>query len=356
MIFNLTEGEYQQFCIMAAPSKPGGCKGKLVMASAGRYASIDIGTNTLRLLIVEIGAGGFLTPIHCERVITRLGGGYSEEKGISPASVKRTLDTLKEFSNLVKEYGVGDVYAAATSVVRRAVNRDEFIRAIKETAGFETNVISGDEEARLSMLGVLSVIRGGEARRLIMDIGGGSTEFVAMDNGDMVGAWSIELGVVHLAERYIKGDPPEERELSDMEGNIRNMLDRLKRRISIDGLDPLLYSGQGGAGFIGTAGTVTTLAALDQGLQDYDPKKINNYILKRGDIKGHYNHLASLKLEERRNMAALEDGREDIIIAGASIALESMKAFNFESMTVSDSGLLEGILIDRLRGDCPTGG
>jgi exopolyphosphatase/guanosine-5'-triphosphate,3'-diphosphate pyrophosphatase len=326
------------------------------MTPARRYASIDIGTNTLRFLIVERGgADGLLTPVHCERVITRLGGDYNEGKGISPASVKRTLDTLKGFSSLAKRYGVEDIYAVATSVVRRAANREGFIKKIKETAGIETTVISGGEEARLSMLGVLSVIRADVARCLIMDIGGGSTEFVAVDNGDMVGAWSIELGVVHLAEKYIKEDPPKERELNNMEGDIHNMLDRLKRTISMDGLNPLSYSGQEDVVFIGTAGTVTTLAALDQGLQDYDPGKINNYILKRGDIKGHYEHLASLKLKERKEMAALEDGREDIIISGASIALESMRAFNFESMIVSDSGLLEGILIDRLGELSPIG-
>ncbi|MCP3676879.1 MAG: exopolyphosphatase, partial [Deltaproteobacteria bacterium] len=252
--------------------------------------------------------------------------------------------------NSIKRYGVDDIEAVATSVVRRARNGADFTGRVRERTGIDVAVIGGDEEARLSTLGVLSILDDGGERSFIIDIGGGSTEYICVDGGDVAGTWSMEMGVVHLTEQFLRHDPPEEGELMAMEGAITGTLKILKGGMEKDGINPSLYSGSSETGktcFVGTAGTVTTIAAIDQELTLYTPESVNNYRVGMGAIEGHYRHLASMTLKERRAIPALEEGREDLIIAGAAILIETMKAFKFEEIIVSDSGLLEGILLDR---------
>ncbi|MBI5683028.1 MAG: Ppx/GppA family phosphatase [Deltaproteobacteria bacterium] len=312
-----------------------------------RYASIDIGTNTLRLLIAQLD-GGKLKPLTVKRIITRLGGNFTEDIGIAETSIERTIDTLRIFTNIIKGHGVKDVFAAATSVVRRARNKDVFIKRVFDETGIKVNLISGNEEAELSTLGVLSVIGMGTdfksvPKCLVIDIGGGSTEFILAEHGKMLGSWSMEMGVVHLTENYLKSDPPSQKELQDMEMEIERTIYDLQFKIFNSKLQT-----PNSELFIGTAGTITTLAAIDQNLETYRPEKINNYILKYDAVKGIYKHITSLTLMERQNVLSLEKGREDLIIPGTAIVLKAMQGFGFDKMTVSDAGLLEGILIKQL--------
>ena len=309
-----------------------------------KYASIDIGTNTLRLLIAEIG-NEHLQPIYLKRIITRLGGDYKENIGIAASAQERTIKALEFFAEKIREHGVKEVRAVATSVVRKAKNKKEFLKQVLKQTGLNIKVISGDEEARLSLEGVLSVTGYHNKRCLVVDIGGGSTEFIAVADGKMAGAWSLEMGVVHLTEEYLKTDPPTPYELNAMENEIKGVIANLKDLMSQS--LPSAFSLEPSALFIGTAGTITTLAAIDQGLEKYEPDKINNYILKYTAIKKIYNHLASLPLRQREEILSLEKGREDIIIPGAAIVLKAMERFGFSSITVSDAGLLEGILLDK---------
>lgn len=301
-----------------------------------QYASIDLGTNTLRLLIAEID-NKTLKPVFLKRIITRLGGDYKENIGIAPQAQERTIKALELFAEKIREYNVQEVRTVATSVVRRAKNKKEFLSEVLERTGIKIKVISGDEEARLSMLGVLSVIRDRDKKCLVIDIGGGSTEFISTDAGKMLGAWSMEMGVVHLTENYLKSDPPAKYELNAMEEEINGVMANLK---------DLMIKFLPFALLVGTAGTITTLAAIDQGLEKYDPEKINNYILSYDAIKKIYQRLASLPIKQREEMLSLEKGREDIIIPGAAIILKAMEGFGFDRMTVSDAGLLEGVLLD----------
>ena len=308
-----------------------------------KYASIDIGTNTLRLLIAEINNKN-LQPVYLKRIITRLGGDYKEETGMSPAAKERTIKALELFAEKINEYDVKEVKAVATSVVRRSKNKKEFLENVLKRTGIDVKIISGDEESRFSLLGVLSVIKAGTDLKsvpkcLVVDIGGGSTEFIATIGGKMIGAWSMEMGVVHLTEKHLKTDPPTRHELNAMENEIKEVIANLKDLMKKDDCLP-------SALLIGTAGTITTLAAIDQGLKKYDPEKINNYILSYKAIKKIYQHLASLPLKQREAILSLEKGREDIIIPGAAIVLKAMEDFGFDKMTVSDAGLLEGILLD----------
>ncbi len=315
-----------------------------------KYASIDIGTNTLRLLIAEADSSGHLTPLVYRRAITRLGGGYSSSAGIDPMSAQRAFAALEDFKRVIDEMDGAKVEAVATSVVRRAKNKDWFLNEIEKRTGIRVSVISGDEEARLSLLGVLSVLHDSNGTRLVMDIGGGSTEFIATAHGAFRGAWSMEMGVVHLTEAHLHSDPPSRAELAALKREISGVIAELKRRMAKDGAAPSDYGAAAGAVFVGTAGTVTTLAAIDQGLEVYDRMLINNHTLTKPAIKRIYQYLAGLTLKERQTILNLEQGREDLIIPGALIVLEVMDEFGFKELKVSDAGLLEGIIIRKIPG------
>lgn len=313
-----------------------------------RYASIDIGTNTLRLLIAEL-YGENLRPVLYKRKITRLGGGYDEDVGICVEAAERTFAALAEFRRHIDEAGVSTVLAFATSVVRRAVNREWFTEEVRKKTGIEITVIQGGEEARLSLLGVLSVIDERQGKKLVIDVGGGSTEFIVTVGPQMSGGWSMEMGVVHLTEKYLQSDPPSSSELKAMEEEIKGVLAELRGRMLGDGIDPLDFSGKRGASFVGTAGTITTLAAIDQDLEVYDRSMINNYTLSRERIAEIYGRLCSMTLGERQTVLSLEKGREDLIVPGSAITLLAMEMFGFAEAKVSDAGLLEGIIIDRVK-------
>ncbi len=309
-----------------------------------RRASIDIGTNTFRLLIAEID-GASIKPLLYKRAIARLGGNFTEA-GIDKKAAERAFLALADFGKIISENtGVEKVSAVATSVVRRAKNRDWFLSEILKRTGFKVEVISGDEEARLSLLGVASVIRDSRDKRLVIDIGGGSTEFVATEGRAVKGAWSMEMGVVHLTERFLKSDPPVSSELKGLEAEIKVVVNELKTLMDRAGVDHAGYSAAGGALLVGTAGTITTLAAMDQDLETYDRERINNYTLTLEKVKKMYKYLSELTLKEREKVLTLEKGREDLIIPGSAITFIVMESFGFPEIKVSDAGLLEGILL-----------
>ncbi|MFQ5465509.1 MAG: exopolyphosphatase [Thermodesulfobacteriota bacterium] len=320
-----------------------------------RYASIDIGTNTLRLLVADLdGSGGrkdgaALAPVLYESRITRLGGGYTPARGIDPAAAERTLKGLEDFRSVIdRAGGVEGVFAVATSVVRRAANSDRLVAGARRRAGVEIEVISGAEEARLSLLGVATVVGGaGPARMLVMDIGGGSTEFVVSEGCAPAGQWSMEMGVVHLSEDHLRSDPPAAGELRAIEGEVALVIEELRSGMRASGVDPGGLGPSGGVTFVGTAGTVTTLAALDLGLDAYDRDRVNNHVLTRERVGGLYRRLAALTLAERSKLPGLEKGREDLIIPGLAITIAAMDSFGFAELKVSDAGLLEGVLLDR---------
>ena len=315
-----------------------------------RIASIDIGTNTVRLLVADAAEREALDAVAVERAITRLGGGYSDEAGIASDAMERTVEALRGFAQSAERYGVEEIRAVATSVVRCAINGGDFVRRVRDETGIDVSVIDGKEEARLSTLGVLSILDGEGERFIIIDIGGGSSEYIAVERGRVVGSWSLEMGVVHLTERHLRHDPPGEGELRSLADDIKRSLKVLLKEMEADGFDITLYTGPSGARFVGTAGTVTTIAAIDGGLSRYSPEKVNNYRMGRERVEEQYHALAARTLAERRAIPALEKGREDLIIAGIAITVETMKLFAYQEMTVSDSGLLEGVLIDTITG------
>jgi exopolyphosphatase/guanosine-5'-triphosphate,3'-diphosphate pyrophosphatase len=301
-----------------------------------RIASIDIGTNTFRLLVSETGDGASMKKLYICREITRLGEGLAPGKMvINPNAMDRSLKALSGFSVKLKEYGVGKLRAVATSAVRESLNGQDFIRKVEAETGIPVDVISGDEEARLTVRGVLNSVSFGTPDCLIYDIGGGSTEYIYIEGGEIRDIASTGLGVVRLTEKYLGGETDTESDIASLNLDVR--------RTITEGLSSFPSTDRENLTLIGTAGTPTTLAAIELGLKKYDPSLVNNFVLTRGMIETMLKTLLSLPKSERTRVPGLERGREDLIISGISIVLNTMERFSATSMVVSDAGLLEGV-------------
>ncbi|MDH4088463.1 MAG: Ppx/GppA family phosphatase [Nitrospira sp.] len=304
-----------------------------------RFAGIDIGTLTCRLLIADLASGHPLTELQSDRRILRLGEGVDQTKRLSPAAMDRVIACLQEWRNVIDVYQVEQSSVVATSAVRDAANRDEFLDRVKQQAGFEVEVISGEEEARRTLLGIRSGLPAGVTDILALDIGGGSTEFILDRSGVKPIVRSINIGVVRLCERVLDHDPPTAEELQQA----REWVTRETKAAVADMGD---YRQ---ATFVGTAGTITSLAAMAQKLSTYEPVRIHNYRLKLETIRELEQTLLSRTKAERVGLPGLEKNREEVIAAGAIIIRTIMETLGRQIVLVSDLGLREGVLIDLAR-------
>jgi len=306
-------------------------------------AGIDIGTNTLRLLVAKAGPDSF-QELYSDRRITRLGQDLDRTGLISDAAADRSIAALIDFKKHIQRYSTIQTSAVGTSALRNASNSDRFIAEVKQRTSVELFVISGEEEARLSLIGVAQALRGpgypGKNDPLessfVIDIGGGSTEIIMTRKGFAPVCMSLPLGAVYLTERFIKNDPPSSAEREQLGRAVRNELEKHSAVLRQDGASIL----------IGTAGTITTLAAIDLGVAAYDPFKINRHEMARDAVDRIVHDLGQRTLSERRRMAGLEHGREDIILAGSIIVQALMERYGFGNILVSDWGLREGIVMD----------
>lgn len=256
--------------------------------------------------------------------------------------MERSFSALSEFSNLIRRFSAIQMSAIGTSALRNASNAEEFITEALRRTGIAISVVSGEDEARLTLLGVRSALqdRGDlPASALVIDIGGGSTEFILTNNSSRPFVQSLPLGAVYLAERCITADPPAADEIAALRQSIRSELDRAEQSWAA-------LAQRKPQKLIGTAGTITTLAAMDQGMARYDPARINGSVLTRVAIDRIVQTLARTTLGERRTLAGLEAGREDIILPGAIITQEIMERYSYREILVSDWGLREGIVAD----------
>ncbi|MGH7204853.1 MAG: Ppx/GppA family phosphatase [Nitrospiraceae bacterium] len=302
-------------------------------------AGVDIGTLTCRLLIARVSEAGRLTELRSDRRIVRLGEGVDHSRRLRPDAMDRVISTLLEWRNVIESYQVNGQIAVATSAVRDAVNREEFVDRAKREAGFEVEIITGEEEARRTLLGIRSGLPEGVTDILALDIGGGSTEFIL----DRPGAESIvrssDIGVVRLTERMLLHDPPTERELQAARETIKKEIQQVGG----------LLGDVSGTTFVGTAGTITTLAAMAQRLPRYEPARIHIFSLKLATVQKLEQELLSRTKAQRRGMPGLEVGREDVIVAGTLILRTVMETLGYRDCLVSDLGLREGVLIDLAR-------
>ena len=300
-----------------------------------RLAGIDIGTLTCRLLIADIPATGPLREVHSERRILRLGEGVDQSKRLRREAMDRVAECLREWHRVIDDYHVHARTAVATSAVRDAQNRQEFVDRVKCETGMDVEILTGDEEAQRTMLGIRSGLPEGIANVLGLDIGGGSTEFILAQQGQPPIVRSIDIGVVRLSERLLPHDPPTMEEIEQARAWIRKetteAMAAMPRRT--------------GFTFVGTAGTITSLAAMAQQLPAYQAAKIHNYRLSLDTIADLERQLLSRTKAARVGMPGLEKNREDVIAAGAIILRTVMEALDETQCLVSDLGLREGLLI-----------
>jgi exopolyphosphatase/guanosine-5'-triphosphate,3'-diphosphate pyrophosphatase len=315
---------------------------------ASRFASLDIGSNTIRLLIAEPDPRRGFRPLRLERRITRLGGGFSLSGHLHPDSQTRTIEAGRDFSALLKKEGVGQVFAAATGVVRAARNGSEFLARIEAETGIAPRLLTGEEEGRLMLRGLLWGAPKGTPICLAADIGGWSTELLWVEEGRLRKTASVSLGAVSLCENFLRSDPPPPAEIRPLVEFLREATEELFREFAEAG-----WKNEVRAPLAGTAGTITTLAAVDLRLTVYDPEKVTGHRIPRERLEGIFSALAPLPKEKRRKIPGVEEGREDLILAGTQIVLRLMESFGFDSLLVIDAGLLEGILLDGLAKTSP---
>lgn len=309
-------------------------------AAAGRprrLATVDLGTNTVRLLVVEADDGAWRA-LHQTQRVTRLGEGQAATGRLLPEPMRRTAAAVAEFARAARGLGATRVRIVATSAVREAGNRAEFVAQLEAEAGEAVEVVSGEDEARLTLRGVTSGLPGLGESFVLLDIGGGSTEFLRARPG-LTAAVSLRLGVVPLVEQW--GDPGPVRWV-----RFAQMREHIERRLAAELPDAI-----GAAGtdeLVGTAGTITTLAALDLGLPAYDAARVHGHRLGRAAVERELARLGALSVADRGRLPCLEPGRADVIIPGIAICLAAMARLGRESLVVSDRGLREGILCELL--------
>lgn len=299
-------------------------------------AGIDIGTLTCRLLIALVEDNGHLVELRSDRRVLRLGEGLDQGKRLLVPAMQRVIGTLREWREVIDTHQVDGEIAVATSAVRNAVNRDEFLAKVKQEMGLAVEVISGEEEARRTMLGIRSGLPADVTAILGLDIGGGSTEFILDRPGRPPVVRSVELGVVRLTERCLAHDPPTVQELEEARSLVRRSAQTV--RTALDDL--------AGVTFVGTAGTITTLAAMAQKLPVYVGSRIHNYRLSLEDTRRLEKEVLACTKAQRTKLLGLELGREGVIVAGTIILREVMEVMGFAVCLVSDLGLREGIVLD----------
>lgn len=299
---------------------------------------VDIGSNSFRLLIAEVGAGR-LRPLFHDLVTVRLGEGLGATGLLASAPMLRAEATLARFAEKIATYPVRSVRACATHAVRTAANRDEFLQRAATVAGFSIEVLSGEEEARLALLGTFSALPEEQRRYplFLADVGGGSTEIILQRAaGSEPRLISLPLGAVGLTEEFAA-------DCKGMRGKIQAILAPALRSIAGGQM-----AGQG-ALLVASGGTATTLAALDMGQKRYDAHRVQNYSLSQAALHRLLAWLATLSPGERNALPCLADGRGEIIVAGA-VLLEELQQALACPVLVSDAGLLEGILLSAATG------
>lgn len=300
-----------------------------------RIAAIDIGTNSVLLLIAEID-GDAARPVIERATITRLGQGVDKTRALAPEAIERTLTCLRAYAAEIAEHQPAEVIVVGTSAMRDAEGGASFRASAKAILGVEPRVASGDEEAELTFLGALSGLSI-EGEVVVFDIGGGSTEIISGEAATSAPRSdpppkkiSLDVGSVRLTERHVKSDPPSPAEIEAIRADVRSALGRV----------PFLPAGQA----VGVAGTVTTIAAFAKGVFPYDAARVHGMVLTAEEVDRAAAELARLSLDERKRLPAIDPRRADVIVAGAVLASELLRFCRADRMIVSDRGVRWGLV------------
>ncbi|MEK6437972.1 Ppx/GppA phosphatase family protein [Pseudonocardia sp. T1-2H] len=310
-----------------------------------RVAAIDCGTNSIRLLIADVTTSFDGTPqlrdLHREMRIVRLGKGVDATGELDPEALERTRVALVDYAAAIRRKGVERIRMVATSATRDASNREDFFGMVRDTLGIDAEVISGDEEARLSFEGAVGELDPDDGPFVVVDVGGGSTELVVGELVDgkasVTAAKSVDVGSVRLTERCLPGDPPSPEDVGKAREVATGILDEAFAAVPVEGVKT----------WVGVAGTITTLSGIAQDLPEYDPEAVHLSRLSREDIHRVAQQLVTSPKSEREKLGALHPGRVDVIAAGAivveALADELHERAGIDEMVVSEHDILDGI-------------
>lgn len=309
-----------------------------------RVASVDCGTNSIRLLIAETAADGTLIDVHREMRIVRLGQAVDATGRLAPEAIERTRVALADYAALMREHEVQRLRMVATSATRDAVNRDDFFamtRAVLGTvvSGAEAEVITGDEEARLSFSGAVGELTGDAGPFVVVDLGGGSTELVLGGGAGVTAAFSSDIGCVRVTERCLPGDPPDGEQVAAARAFATERLDEAFAHVPVEQAHT----------WVGVAGTMTTIAAVASDLPEYDPERVHLTRLGLDEVHAVCGRLLAMNHEQRAALGPMHPGRVDVIGGGAVItevlAEELSRRAGIDELIVSEHDILDGIAL-----------
>lgn len=319
-----------------------------------RYAAIDCGTNSIRLLIAEVNHDGTVTELDRDNIIVRLGQGVDETGNFHPDALARVEAALRTYVARMQEYGVVDVMMGATSATRDAGNREAFFAMTDALLseirpGAHAQVITGEEEARLSFAGAVMDFHAADATNsaadstaegiLVIDLGGGSTEFVIDGNTNQAQAYSANMGCVRLTERFLNHQPPTEAEVAEAQAMVETLMDEVEARVDFQRVRSV----------IGVAGTMTTLCALAQGLEEYDRDRIHMRQMTLEELRSTALDLLWKTPEERLAFGPMHPGRADVIGGGAIVVeafTKRLERHGLQTISISEKDILDGILAE----------
>lgn len=302
--------------------------------SLKRVASIDIGTNTILLLIAKVEEGK-VNPLFEIETVARLGEGVQKNGILLKEAMDRSLQTLAQYLKWCQELEVQKVFTAGTSALREAKNSEDFLNLVKEKLDLPIEVISGEEEAQLSFLAVAKDLGKVKEPILVVDVGGGSTEFI-LGKGDQISQWiSLPLGSVRFTEEFLRSDPVQEEEWEKMERKIQEYLVTIPHS-----QEPI--------SMVAVGGTATTLASVEQGLEDFIAEKIHHFVLGKEALKNQLLLYRSKTIDERRKIPGLPMARADVILAGGAILYLAMEELKCPSVLISCHGVRYGLLYKKL--------
>ena len=304
------------------------------MSKAELKASIDIGTNSVLLLVANIRDGG-IEVLEEKQAVPRLGKGVDADKNLHPDSCDRVVEVLKKYkAHLVENYPqvANDVVVTATSAVRDSSNREEFLNQIYQETGWRVQLLTGEEEAQTTYTGAISVLKDQNENFVVLDIGGGSTEIALGKQLQLSSGISVDMGSVRFSERYLKSDPPKKEELKTLRIEVNSLLKTKSFNLKKYRL-------------VGVAGTVTSIAAIELGLDEYNASRINGYLLKKKSVEEFIDEFSKITSDEiEQKYSPFLTGRGDVIAGGLIILHEFMNHFNFDELIVSTGGIRHGIL------------
>jgi exopolyphosphatase/guanosine-5'-triphosphate,3'-diphosphate pyrophosphatase len=307
-----------------------------VDGNENRVAVVDIGTNSTRLLVADV-EGGRVSEVERRSRVTRLGRGVDLSGQLSDEAIEAACAAIEDYVAIYQEAGTASVDAIATSAVRDASNGEAFVAELRERFALSARVLDGEEEARLTYVGATAE-RPPTAPTLVIDIGGGSTELIIGSGDEIEFRASLQAGVVRHTERHIASDPPTAAELEALAADARGPIETAASELS----------GTAPRAGIAVAGTPTSLAAVEMGLDPYDPERVHGHVLTLAGIQRQLSRLASAPLAERREIPGMHADRAPTIVAGVVILVETMRAFGLEQIEVSEHDILYGAAIAAL--------